>query len=60
MGGSMRSVRVTLTFVLVVAGLGLVRPPAGSGQDKPSQPAKDAEPAKSRRRGEDHGISPGR
>ncbi len=47
MGGSIRSVRVTLTFVLAVAVFGLVRPPDGSAQDKPSEPAKAAEPAKS-------------
>jgi len=37
MGGSIRTLRVTLTSLVVAAGVGLIGPPAGLGDDKPPQ-----------------------
>ncbi len=53
MGGSIRTLRVTLTSLVVVAGVGLVGPPAGLGdagpppQDKAADRADAADPGKS-------------
>ncbi len=44
MGGSIRWLRVTLTSLLAVAGVGLVRPVAGLAGDEPPAQAKSAEP----------------
>jgi tetratricopeptide (TPR) repeat protein len=43
MGGSIRVLRVTLTTLVAVAGVGLVRPPVGSADDKPQPQAKAAD-----------------
>jgi tetratricopeptide (TPR) repeat protein len=43
MGGSIRVLRVTLTTLVAVAGVGLVRPPAGLADDKPQPQAKAAD-----------------
>jgi tetratricopeptide (TPR) repeat protein len=43
MGGSIRTLRVTLTSLVVVAGVGLVGPPAGLSDDKPAPQAKAAD-----------------